>query len=156
MNQSTNEKTNNHIKSTVHNFSSYQLSDDPLTALSYGLDLHITKKLNYNRIHNDFQQFYQNSVKNIYAIPDDNLTRLKTKLRNACEQHRNIHIPYKYITVIDSLSRNQDICIMKQEKGRSAVVMDGSKYTEKCLNILQTAPFTKLRHDPTKSITNNI
>ena len=32
---------------------------------------------------------------------------------------------------------------MKKEKGCGAVVMDRSKYTEKCLNILQTAQFTK-------------
>ena len=45
---------------------------------------------------------------------------------------------------------------MKQDKGRGVVVMDRSKYTEKCLNILQTKQFTKLRHDPTKSIENKI
>ena len=32
---------------------------------------------------------------------------------------------------------------MKKEKGCGAVVKDRSKYTEKCLNILQTAQFTK-------------
>ena len=39
---------------------------------------------------------------------------------------------------------------MKQDKGRGVVVMDRSKYTEKCFNILETEQFTKLRHDPTK------
>ena len=65
-------------------------------------------------------------------------------------------MPYKYKTIIDRLSKNQSICIMKQDKGRAAVVMDKSKYTEKCLNILQTEQFTKLRHDPTKPIENKI
>ena len=41
---------------------------------------------------------------------------------------------------------------MKQDKGRGVVVMNKSKYTEKCLHALQTEQFTKLRHDPTKSI----
>ena len=45
---------------------------------------------------------------------------------------------------------------MKQDKGRGVVVMDRSKYTEKCLSILQTEQFTKLRHDPTKSIESKI
>ena len=45
---------------------------------------------------------------------------------------------------------------MKQNKGRGVVVMDASKYTEKCLSILQTEQFTKRRHDPTKSIENKI
>ena len=41
---------------------------------------------------------------------------------------------------------------MKHDKGRGVVVMDNSKYAEKCLQILQTQKYTKLRHDPTKSI----
>ena len=94
-NQRNNEKGNNYIKSTVHNFSSYQLSDDELTALSCGLDRHIPNKLNRNRIHTEFEQFYQNSIKDISHIPDDNLTHLKTKLRSTCERYRKIHISYK-------------------------------------------------------------
>ena len=34
--------------------------------------------------------------------------------------------------------------------------MDRSKYTEKCLHMLHTEQFTKLRHDPTKFIENEI
>ena len=36
---------------------------------------------------------------------------------------------------------------MKKDKGRGVVVMDRSKYTEKCLSILQTEQFTKQRHE---------
>ena len=45
---------------------------------------------------------------------------------------------------------------MKQDKGRGVVVMNRSNCTEKCLNILQNEQFIKLRHDPTKSIENQI
>ena len=45
---------------------------------------------------------------------------------------------------------------MKQDKGRGAVVMDRSKYTGKCLNILHTEQFSKLWHNPAKSIENKI
>ena len=58
--------------------------------------------------------------------------------------------------IIDSLSKKQNISIMKQDKGRGVVVMNRSNYTEKCLNILQNEQFIKLRHDPTKSIENQI
>ena len=58
--------------------------------------------------------------------------------------------------IIDSLSKKQNISIMKQDKGRGAVVMNRSNYTEKCLNILQNEQFIKLRHDPTNSIENQI
>ena len=116
----------------------------------------IPNKLNYNRIDTEFEQFDQNLVKDISHIPDDNLTHLKTKLRSTCERCSKIHVPYKYKTIIDRLSKNQSICIMKQDKGCGVVVMDSSKYTEKCLNILETKQLTKLRHDPTKSIKNKI
>ena len=58
--------------------------------------------------------------------------------------------------IIDSLSKKQNISIMKQDKGRGVVVMNRSNYTEKCLNILQNEQFIKLRHDPTNSIENHI
>ena len=91
INQSSNEKVNNYIKSTVHNFSSYQLSDDELTALSYGPDHRIPNKLNRKMIHTKYEQFYKNLVKDISDIPDDNLTRLKTKLRSTCERYSKMY-----------------------------------------------------------------
>ena len=45
---------------------------------------------------------------------------------------------------------------MKQDRRRYVVVMDRSKYTEKCLHTFQTQHFTELRHDPTKSVKNKI
>lgn len=45
---------------------------------------------------------------------------------------------------------------MKEDKGRSVVAMDRSKYTNKCLYILQTVQFAKLEHDTTKFIENKI
>ena len=47
-----------------------------------------------------------------------------------------MHVSYKYKTTVDSLSKNQSICIMKQDKGCGVEVMNRSKYTEKCLSIL--------------------
>ena len=65
-------------------------------------------------------------------------------------------VPYKCKAIIYSLSKNQSICVMKQDQGRDVVAMDKSKYTEKYLHILQTEQFNKLIHDPTKSIKNEI
>ena len=39
---------------------------------------------------------------------------------------------------------------MKQSKGRGVVIMDKSKYQEKCLMILENDNFKTLDHDPTK------
>ena len=49
--------------------------------------------------------------------------------------------------VIERLSKNNDITIMKQDKGSGVVIMNKPKYHEKCLELLNTDQFTKLNHD---------
>ena len=80
--KSTFRITTTYVKNTVLNFSLYQLFNDELTALSYGLDHRIPSKVNRNRIYTEFQQFYQSLLKDISHVPDEDLSRLKTKLRN--------------------------------------------------------------------------
>ena len=103
-----------------------------------------------------YKRYIVNLVKYISQIPDDNLTRFKNKLRSTCEGYSKIHVAYEYKTIIERLLKSQSICIMKQDKGPGAVVVDRSKNTQKCLNILQTEQFTKQRHVPTKTIENKI
>ena len=110
MNQNSNEEFNNYIKSTDHNFSSYQFSDDELTVLSYGLEHHIPNKLNGNRVQVEIEQVYQKLVKDI--------SHISGKLRSTCERYGKIRVPYKYKTITDRLWKNPNIFIMKQEKER--------------------------------------
>ena len=37
-------------------------------------------------------------------------------------------MPYNYRKIVNDLSRNKNIVIMKQKKGRGVVVMDREKY----------------------------
>ena len=90
----------------------------------------------------------------IYNIFFYNITHLKTKLRNACDKYNQIYIPYKYKMIIKQLSNNHNICIMRQEKERDVVIIDESKCTAKCLELLQTNHFSKLKHNPNKSFEN--
>ena len=41
---------------------------------------------------------------------------------------------------------------MKQDKGRGVVILDRSKYMEKCLSILSTSQFAEINHDTTTYI----
>ena len=75
---------------------------------------------------------------------------MKTKLRNICEKCSKIRVPYKYRKVVETLSKNSRIVIMKQDKRRCVVLMDRTVYLEKCLNILDTNQFTNLSIDQTK------
>ena len=58
--------------------------------------------------------------------------------------------------VIANLARNNNTFIIKQDKGRGVVLMDKSKYTEKCLQHLDTENFVKQPTDNTKTIENKV
>ena len=46
--------------------------------------------------------------------------------------------------------------LLRQDKGRGIVIIDTNRYTNKCLNILNTEQFQKLDRDPTKPIETKI
>ena len=52
--------------------------------------------------------------------------------------------------IIANLTNNKTIKVLKQDKGRGLVIIDSSKYTEKCLGIQQNDQFSKINDDPTK------
>ena len=58
--------------------------------------------------------------------------------------------------IINDLAKNNNIVIMKQDKGRRVVIMDKAKYQEKCLPPLNTNQFIKLNKDPSKQIETKI
>ena len=51
--------------------------------------------------------------------------------------------------MIQNLSRNKEIVILKQDKDRGVVILDRNKYTEKCLSILSIRQLAKMNYDPT-------
>ena len=65
-------------------------------------------------MHTKFEQFYQGVYRDISHIPENFLSSLKTKLRNTCEKYSKIHAAYKCKIIIDQLSRNTDLWILKQ------------------------------------------
>ena len=62
-------KSSMYIKHTVHNFSSYVLSDEEHKVLPYGLDHRIPTPCNYNAVETEFELFYQNILSSISHIP---------------------------------------------------------------------------------------
>ena len=46
--------------------------------------------------------------------------------------------------------------LLRQDKGRGIVIIDRNRYTNKCLNILNTEQFRNLDEDPSKSIETKI
>ena len=80
---------------------------------------------------------------------DKELRSFKSKLRSTCEKYSKIDVPYKYKNVIDSLYKNKNFVIFKHDKGRGVVILDATKYTEKCMALLNTELFKKITIDPT-------
>ena len=91
-----NERKRSHIKHTLHDLSSCLLLNEEYTALSFGLDLHIATKLKDVTIEVEFEQFYEDLLRNLTHTPDNELPWLKTKLRNTCKKYSNINVPYIY------------------------------------------------------------
>ena len=140
------------VRNIVHKFSSYALSHEEINALSYGLDHHIPTKSNKNAVSKEFKLFFQNLLKDISNILESKFAQIKTKVRKSCEKYCHVKVPKHQKNVINNLMKRNNIVIMKQDKGRGAVIMDKSKYTEKSLTTLSTKQFQKLKLDPTKSI----
>ena len=84
------------IKHTVHNLSSYALSDEACKALFYGLDHHIPTPCSYNAVETEFELFHQNILSNILHISEHEFMQLKSKLRNVCHKYNKINVLYKY------------------------------------------------------------
>ena len=113
------------VKCIVHNFSSYDLSNAEITALSYGLDAHITTNNNSNTASIEFELFFQNLLRDILNIPESEICRTKTKLRNTYEKYFKVKVPYRHKKIVLELSKNENIVILKQVKVRGAYVKVG-------------------------------
>ena len=131
--------------------SSYQLTHEEERVLSYGFNHHIPSKTDPNLIYTESESYFQSIKHKITNLPEIQISHLKTKWRNTCEQYTNINVPYKEREIINKLKKNQNTLLL-QDKGRGIVIIDRNRYTNKCLNILNTEQFRKLDRDSTKPI----
>ena len=66
-------------------------------------------------------------------IPD----ALKTNIRKICENYLILNLPYKHQNSINELSKNRDIIVTRQDKGRSEAMLDRRHSVEKYLSVLK-------------------
>ena len=83
-------------------------------------------------------------------MPETEISKIKTKLRNTCEKYCKIKLPYAYRKIISNLSKRDDIVILKQDKERGVVI------TDNCLTMLSTKQFFSVETDPTKTLETKI
>ena len=72
-------------------------------------------------------------------------------MRNTCERYCNIKVAFKKRQIIKRLSQREDKTIVKADKGGGIVIMNKSRYLEKCLGLLNNEQFVRLNEDPTKT-----
>ena len=58
---------------------------------------------------------------------------------------------YKNQKIISKLSKNTDITILRQDKGRGVTILVRKDYIQKCVSMLNTSQFQKLDTDPINS-----
>ena len=68
------------------------------------------------------------------------------------QNYLKLKVPYKHQKIINKLSRNTDIIILRQDKGRGVTILDRKDYIQKCVSILNTSQFRKLGTDPNMSL----
>ena len=93
--RSTYSKNVNHtsfIKSTVYNMSSYTLTEDEYNAFAFGLDHHIPGRTNKNITVTEFELYSQSINRYVNEIPVNNISHLKTKLKNICDRYNRIRV----------------------------------------------------------------
>ena len=71
-------------------------------------------------------------------------------------KYHNSKTANKYKKVIDQLSKNDIIIIVKQDKGCGVVILDRTKHIDKCLSMLATKKFLKLDYDPTSKLRSKV
>ena len=125
----------------------YDLSDPEIAALSYGLGTRIPTNNNSNTITIEFELISRPYWPNVSNIPENELSKIKTKLENTCENYSKVKVPYRHRKIVSELSKNKNIVILKQGKLRTVVVMDRHKYIEKCMSLLT---------DPTKTLESKV
>ena len=118
------------ISNIIHNFSRYHLTPQEEYALSFSLDQHVPTKVNENKLKTEFESFFYHIQKYNSNLDKQIQDELKTKIKRTCENYSKVKVPYKFQHVIDNLSKNESIIIMRQDKGRGVTILDRKDYIE--------------------------
>ena len=100
----------------------------------------------------EFEAFFRNVEKEMNHLSSEEKDRMKTKVRQACENYYLVKSSKKVDEVITRLAKSKHVMVLKQGKGRGVVLMDRTRYIDKCLEHLNTDNFRELGQDKTKTI----
>ena len=108
----------------VFTFSSYDLSDAEITALSYVLDTDVPTNTNSSTIAKEFELFFPDFLEKYVKYS----RRWSKQKYIPNEKYSKVKVPYRHRRIVLELSKNENIIILKEDKCRGVVVME---YIEK-------------------------
>ena len=76
---------------------------------------------------------------------------LKANFLNTFQKYSNVKVSSEDKKVIEGLYKNDDIVVLRQDKGRGVVILNKSDYITKCEDFLRGPEFQGLEEDPTSS-----
>ena len=91
----------------VHNYSSYVLSEQEKMALLFESVHCITRSSSSNSKLSEFKQFYQRTFFNRHSLPQDDINKIKKKMKITCEKYSIANMPCKYRKIVNDLSRKK-------------------------------------------------
>ena len=109
-----------------------------------------------NGIKTEFEAMFYHLDKHFKDLPASEKDVMKSKIRRTCENYTSLPSKSNYEETIKRLSKNKAVVIFRQDKGRGVVIMDRTKYVQKCLSQLETPNFKKLDADPTHTFEKNV
>ena len=119
------------VENIIHNFSLYKLTPEEEHALSFSVDDHIPIKQNDIKIKTEFESFYYQTLEHTNQLNQRRQDELKSKIHRTCENYSRTNVPYRYQKIIDNISRNKSIILIKQDKGCGVVILDKTTLHQK-------------------------
>ena len=84
------------ISNTVYNISSYTLTEDEYNTLAFGLDYHISTRINKSIINIQLGLYFQSINRYVNDVLDNKISHLKTKLRNTCDRYNQVKLSSQF------------------------------------------------------------
>ena len=98
----------------------------------------------------------RNLLCDLSDMPDNESSKVNSKLRNIFEKYFHIKVLYKQKKIICILSNRKDIVILKQVKDRGLAIKDWNIYTEKCMSLLWSNQFVYISDYSTKLLESKV
>lgn len=148
------------LSDNIVNLSTYQLTQEETEALGKGLNFCFGIKDDKDAITDTILSFENAlSMTDNYdtqtQLTEEDKNKLREKLKYAIHKYSNKKQLINQHTkktqqVIQNLRNNQNIHIIKADKGNSTVIMNRSDYNTKMKKLLDDGPYKKIKYNPTK------